>query len=212
MNAVWQLFQKAGLECWVTRNGFSKEARALAQLTDQVHHCRQCGRGETRKQPVFGAGKKLNSPLFILRASPDKEEEAGGLPFVGQAGRLFDAILSSQDLSRDQLYLSYLVKCRSGDKAEFSSQEWAACSDYTFQQIRQLQPSLIVVLGELAAQYLLKTDAHLNQLRGRAHPLVLPDGARLDVWVTYDPADLLTQASEKMNAWEDWKAIKAALS
>lgn len=211
MNALWQLFQQAGLEHWVLRHPYSSEEKTLRQLAARVSECRDCALGEARKQAVLGSGKG-KTDLLIVRASPDQEEELCGLPLVGESGRLFDAILASQSLSRDEVHLSYLLKCRSQLKYPLSVKHWESCSKYFFQQISVIQPKVVVVLGEQAAQLLLNKAEDLSVLRGKAYPLSLPDGARLDAWVTYDPADLLTAPQEKRKAWEDWQAIKAALS
>ena len=184
------------------------------QLKATVAACTSCVLHKQRRQAVFGVGDERAEWLFVGEG-PGVEEDARGEPFVGQAGKLLDNMLAAIALKRgDNVYIANAVKCRPPGNRNPEPAEAAACEPYLSRQIELIKPRLIIALGKVAAQNLLGTEATVASLRGRAHayrgtPLI----------VTYHPAYLLRNLSDKVKSWEDlcfavdtMKALKQAAS
>jgi uracil-DNA glycosylase family 4 len=167
-------------------------------LGEAVRGCALCGLCAQRKQAVLGVGDARAEWLFVGEG-PGADEDEQGEPFVGQAGKLLDGMLSAIGLERGQaVYIANVVKCRPPGNRTPTAEEAAACAPFLDRQIDLIQPRLIVALGKTAAMRLLGTAASLASLRGRMHryrdiPLI----------VTYHPAYLLRSLPEKAKAWED---------
>jgi DNA polymerase len=168
------------------------------QLADAVAYCTKCKLSTTRTQGVLGVGDR-NADWLIVGEAPGADEDAQGEPFVGQAGKLLDAMLASIDLARgNKVYITNVLKSRPPGNRNPEPDEIAACMPYLLAQIELIRPKLIVALGRFAAQTLLQTDEAIARLRGRVHqyqgvPLI----------VTYHPAYLLRNLPDKARAWED---------
>lgn len=175
---------------------------ALAAQERQLQGCRRCRLSEGRATIVFGAGS-ARADFVCIGEGPGAEEDARGEPFVGQAGRLLDAMLAAIDLRRgDDVYIANAVKCRPPGNRTPEAGEMAACAPYLQRQIALLQPRLIVLLGRAAVHALLGEDGSLAALRGK--PLAYASGGReIPVVVTYHPAYLLRTLPDKAKAWED---------
>lgn len=172
------------------------------ELEAAVAGCRACGLWERRKQAVFGVGDRRPDWLCIGEG-PGADEDEQGEPFVGQAGKLLDAMLGSVDLARGRgVYIGNAVKCRPPGNRTPEAEEMAACHPYLARQIALLQPKLILLLGRAAVHSVLGLDRPLASLRGRRHEYLL-DGRTVPVAVTYHPAYLLRNLTEKSRAWED---------
>lgn len=167
-------------------------------LYASIAGCRACGLCEQRKQAVPGVGDQSADWLFVGEG-PGAEEDARGEPFVGQAGKLLDAMLAAIGLKRGKnVYIANTVKCRPPDNRTPADEEMAACRPYLKRQIELLQPKLVVALGRPAAQTLLEKEVKISAARGqlfkyRDIPLI----------VTYHPAYLLRTLTDKAKAWED---------
>ena len=172
--------------------------RNWEQLADAVAHCTACKLHATRIQGVLGVGDR-NADWLIIGEAPGADEDEQGEPFVGQAGKLLDAMLASIGLARgDKVYITNVLKSRPPGNRNPEPDEIAACMPYLLNQIALIQPKIILALGRFAARSLLDTDEAVEHLRGRVHlfqdvPLV----------VTYHPAYLLRKLSDKARAWED---------
>jgi DNA polymerase len=168
------------------------------QLKSTVAACTSCVLHKQRRQAVFGVGDERAEWLFVGEG-PGAEEDARGEPFVGQAGKLLDNMLAAIGLKRgDNVYIANVVKCRPPGNRTPDPIEANACEPYLSRQIGLIKPRLIIALGKVAAQNLLGTEATIASLRGRAHayrgtPLI----------VTYHPAYLLRNLTDKAKAWED---------
>lgn len=168
------------------------------ELAADVEACTACGLCRTRKRAVPGVGDPRARWLFVGEA-PGAEEDARGEPFVGQAGRLLDNMLAALGLSRREgVYIANVLKCRPPGNRAPEPAEAEACRPYLERQVALVQPALIVALGKSAATLLLGSEATIASLRGRVHryrgiPLV----------VTYHPAYLLRNLTDKAKAWED---------
>lgn len=167
-------------------------------LVDAVAHCTACKLSVTRTQGVLGVGDR-NADWLIIGEAPGVEEDAQGEPFVGQAGKLLDAMLASIGLKRgDNVYITNVLKSRPPDNRNPAPDEVAACRPYLLAQIELIQPKLILALGRVAAQSLLDTDEAVGHLRGRVHSF-----QNVPLVVTYHPAYLLRKLPDKARAWQD---------
>ncbi len=171
---------------------------AFDALPGDIAACVACGLCRTRRRVVPGVGDARADWMFIGEA-PGAEEDERGEPFVGQAGRLLDAMLGALGLARGRsVYIANVLKCRPPGNRTPEPAEVDACHPYLARQIELVQPRLIVALGRSAANTLLGVDATIASLRGRVHRL---DGRPLVV--TYHPAYLLRNLPDKAKAWED---------
>ncbi|RLJ64813.1 uracil-DNA glycosylase [Sulfurisoma sediminicola] len=168
------------------------------ELRGAVAACDACMLCRDRQQAVLGVGD-VNADWLFIGEGPGAEEDERGEPFVGQAGKLLDAMLSAIDLRRfDDVYIANVVKCRPPGNRTPQPEETAACWPYLERQIALLQPKLIVALGRPAAQTLLQAEVKVGESRGR-----LFDFRGIPLIVTYHPAYLLRSLPDKAKAWED---------
>lgn len=177
---------------------------AWPQLREAILSCRACPLCERRKQAVPGVGD-MDAEWLFIGEGPGAEEDERGEPFVGQAGRLLDAMLGAIDLRRgDNVYIANAVKCRPPGNRTPEAGELAACRPYLARQIALIRPRLIVLLGRVAVQSVLGQDASLASLRGKTLRYQDRDfGLDIPVLVTYHPAYLLRNLPDKAKAWED---------
>ena len=175
------------------------------ELESAVSDCSLCALHEGRTRTVFGTGNQ-KADWMVIGEAPGAEEDKQGLPFVGRAGQLLNAMLAAIGLQREQVYIANIVKCRPPGNRDPKPEEAAACSAYLKRQIELVNPRVILVLGKIAAHHLLKTEETLGKLRGA--PYLYADTG-IPVIVTYHPAYLLRKPSEKRKSWEDLKlAVK----
>ncbi|MBS1146572.1 MAG: putative phage polymerase [Proteobacteria bacterium] len=168
------------------------------QLADAVAHCTACRLHQTRTQGVLGVGDR-NADWLIIGEAPGADEDAQGEPFVGQAGKLLDAMLAAINLQRgNNVYITNVLKSRPPGNRDPEPDEVAACRPYLLAQIELIQPKLILALGRIAAQSLLDTDEAVGRLRGQVHQF-----QNVPLVVTYHPAYLLRKLPDKARAWED---------
>ena len=175
-------------------------------LEQAIRACAGCPLHARRTQAVPGVGDRQADWLFVGEG-PGAEEDQRGEPFVGQAGKLLDAMLAAIGLSRgDNVYIANAVKCRPPGNRTPEAAEIAACQPYLERQIALIQPRIIVALGRPAAQSLLGQELKINAARGR-----LFDHGGIPVVVTYHPAYLLRNPQDKAKVWEDLCFARAAL-
>lgn len=165
--------------------------------------CKLCSLG--RSQIVFGVGHAKARLMFVGEA-PGEEEDKRGEPFVGRAGQLLTKIIEAIGLSREQVYIANVIKCRPPENRNPDPDEVAACEPYLFRQIDVIRPAVIVPLGKFAAQCLLKTTDPITRLRGRRF-----DYRGTTLIPTFHPAYLLRNPSAKREVWEDMKLVRAIL-
>src|SRR5260221_7969130 len=171
------------------------------QLRERVAACTRCGLSATRTQTVFGVGN-LQAEWLVVGEAPGAEEDRQGEPFVGRAGQLLNAMLRSIGLKREQVYIANVLKCRPPQNRDPVPAETMECLPFLDRQIALLKPRIMLVVGRIAAQNLLRTDATLGSLRQRVHRFGASD---VPLVVTYHPAYLLRSPAEKRKAWEDLK-------
>ncbi|MHC8441028.1 MAG: uracil-DNA glycosylase [Candidatus Eutrophobiaceae bacterium] len=172
-------------------------------LRAQVNSCTDCALHKGRTQTVFGIGN-INAEWMLIGEAPGAEEDRQGEPFVGPAGQLLDAMLAAMGLSRPQVYIANILKCRPPNNRDPQPEEASACREYLQKQIAWVQPSIILALGRVAAQNLLQTSMPVGKLRGQRHRYSC-QGSEYPLVVTWHPAYLLRKLSEKRGAWEDLK-------
>ena len=171
------------------------------QLRERVAACTRCGLSATRTQTVFGVGN-LQAEWLVVGEAPGAEEDRQGEPFVGRAGQLLNAMLRAIGLKREQVYIANVLKCRPPQNRDPVPAETMECLPFLDRQIALLKPRIMLVVGRIAAQNLLRTDAKLGALRQRVHRF---GAAGVPLVVTYHPAYLLRSPAEKRKAWEDLK-------
>lgn len=174
----------------------------LATLEEMVSTCTRCQLGGTRNRTVFGAGAHDARIVFIGEA-PGRDEDLQGLPFVGRAGKLLTKILDSVGMSRDEVYITNILKCRPPENRDPLEDEVGACSIFLQRQIELIDPVLICALGRVAGQNLLRSTASLSALRQNVH--FYND---IKVIVMYHPAALLRNPNLKRAAWEDIQMVR----
>lgn len=172
-----------------------------APLRERVAACTRCGLSATRTQTVFGVGNPAAQWLVVGEA-PGAEEDRTGEPFVGRAGQLLNSMLRALGLAREQVYIANVLKCRPPHNRDPQAAEVAECVPYLERQIALLQPKILLVVGRIAAQSLLRTTTTLGGLRQRTHVF---GASRVPLVVTYHPAYLLRTPADKRKAWEDLK-------
>lgn len=177
------------------------------ELAKQVQSCQLCDLSGARKQTVFGAGHQQAS-LMIIGEAPGEEENLQGQPFVGPSGQLLTAMLKAMGLQRSDVFITNILKCHPPHNREPLAEEVSQCLPYLKRQIELVQPEIILALGSVAAQRLLKTKSTLARLRGQTHFI---DDMNVPVIVTYHPAYLLRSPKEKRKAWEDLQIVMKSL-
>ncbi len=171
------------------------------ELQARVLSCTACDLHKSRTQAVFGVGNR-NADWMIVGEAPGAEEDRRGEPFVGRAGQLLDSMLHAIGLDRRQVYIANVLKCRPPNNRDPRPEEVEQCEPWLQRQVALVQPRLILAVGRVAAQNLLKTNAPLSRLRGHRHSY---GEANTPLVVTYHPAYLLRSPLEKRKAWQDLK-------
>jgi len=179
---------------------------ALEDIRADLGECTRCRLSEKRTTIVFGVGNP-RAELMFIGEGPGHEEDRQGIPFVGAAGQLLTKIIQAIDLSRDQVYIANVVKCRPPNNRDPEADEVEACRPFLDRQIDAVRPKVICALGRVSALNLLRTDEGITRLRGRVFSY---RGAKLVP--TYHPAFLLRNPGKKRECWEDMKLIKKLLA
>jgi DNA polymerase len=179
-------------------------AEVLAVQEHQLQQCRRCKLCDGRTTVVFGAGNP-QADLVVIGEGPGADEDAQGKPFVGRAGQLLTKMLESVQISRDEVYITNTVKCRPPGNRNPEADELATCAPFLAAQLGVIQPKVVLALGNVATQALLRTKEPIGKLRGRVHAygsaVLIP---------TFHPAFLLRNPGQeyKRMAWEDLKLAK----
>jgi len=180
-------------------------------LDQRIQSCKSCGLARGRKQAIPGSGD-LQADWLLVGEPPGADEDKAGLPFVGQSGKLLDAMLAALGLKRDKgVYLTHVVKCHPGEDRTLESAEVDACNHFLDQQIARIQPKVILAMGRSAAYAVLERDALIQSMRGTVHYRQQGD-QQIPVIVTYPPAYLLKEPAEKWKAWQDLVLAKKSLN
>jgi uracil-DNA glycosylase family 4 len=168
-------------------------------LQKRVAACTLCSLHTTRTQTVFGVGNP-DADWLVIGEAPGAEEDARGEPFVGRAGQLLNSMLKAIGMSREQVFIANILKCRPPGNRDPRPEEAAHCRPFLERQIELIAPKIILAVGRIAAQNLLGTETPIGRLRGQVHSF---GRARTPLVVTYHPAYLLRTPVEKRKAWAD---------
>ena len=175
------------------------------QLEGACAACRRCGLCETRRNVVIGDGAR-ESRVLLIGEGPGEQEDLQGRAFVGPAGQLLDRMLACIGLDRGQVYIANVVKCRPPRNRDPLPEEQAACLPYLRAQVRLIRPQVIVCLGRVAAQAVIRPDFRITREHGQWVE-------RKGYWLTatYHPSALLRDPSKKRDAYEDLKKLRSKL-
>jgi DNA polymerase len=177
--------------------------RRLSVLEEGIRGCQRCGLSAKRTQTVFSRGTG-SSGLCFVGEGPGEDEDRQGAPFVGVAGQLLDRMIAAMGLSRDEVYVCNIVKCRPPGNRKPELGEMLACKSYLDEQLELVAPEVIVALGATAAEGLLGSLAGgITRLRGTWK---LYKG-KIAVMPTFHPAYLLRVPNAKHVVWEDMQAV-----
>jgi len=190
------------LDSNVSENMPIDKSNKLDEYLNSIKDCLECPLGKTRKNIVLGMGNP-NADIVFVGEAPGKEEDLQGLPFVGRSGKLLDKMLISINLSRDDVYILNVLKCRPPENRDPSKMEIEKCEPYLKKQLKIIKPKLIVALGRISAMTILRTKDSLTNMRNQIF-----DYEGIDFLVTYHPAALLRNPNFKKYAWEDFKLIR----
>ncbi len=178
------------------------------QLEQAIQDCHNCELAKSCNRKVPGKGSK-QADLMIIGEAPGHDEDLQGIPFVGRAGQLLNKILLAIQLDPESVYITNILKCRPPNNRDPHTDEVQACSQFLDAQIKLIQPKVILSVGRISAQNLLKDHSPLGKLRTKNH--LLP-GKNLPMLVTYHPAYLLRNPAEKAKVWHDMKALHKLLN
>jgi DNA polymerase len=189
----------------LVRHNSSQQAMTLQEIEDELGDCQRCQLAGSRTRIVFGSGSP-DADLMFVGEAPGSDEDRQGVPFVGRAGQLLTKIIESIDLTREDVYICNVLKCRPPGNRNPEPTEVETCSPFLRQQLLSIRPKLVCCLGTFAAQTMIGSKTPISQLRGRFHDV---DGVRFIA--TFHPAYLLRDASKKREVWEDMKKIRNEL-
>ncbi len=174
----------------------------IDRFKTSIENCEKCNLSLTRNKFVFGSGDP-DADLLLVGEGPGKEEDSKGEPFVGRAGKLLDRILKAIGYNRnDNIFITNIVKCRPPENRNPLPSEVEKCTPHLIHQIDLIQPKLIVALGKVAGQTLLKENMIIKEMRKKIHRY-----NNIPLIVTYHPAALLRNPSLKIDVWEDFQYI-----
>ena len=195
--------EKRGLSPDSAETSVPKFFESWDSIIDAIHACNACELGQNCTQKVPGVGDR-QADLLIVGEGPGHEEDIRGEPFVGRSGQLLDRMLAAIGISREQVYITNIVKCRPPNNRDPKPHEAQQCRAYLEAQIEQLAPRVILSVGRVSAHNLLNTTQPVGKLIRQMHKL---PGTEIPVKVTYHPAYLLRNPSAKAIAWQDLKLL-----
>ena len=180
-------------------------AESLDTIRADLGNCQRCKLGRTRTCLVFGVGNP-NARLVLVGEAPGREEDEKGEPFVGEAGRLLDRILFAMGMSRDEVYICNVLKCRPPNNRDPEADEIETCEPFLVRQLAAIRPEVIVALGRFAIQTLLRSKAPISRVRG-----TWQEYQGIALMPTYHPAYLLRNPNGKREVWADMRQVMRRL-
>jgi uracil-DNA glycosylase family 4 len=175
----------------------SSKKLTLEEIREEIGNCTRCKLHQGRTNIVFGEGNP-KARLVFVGEGPGEEEDKQARPFVGRAGQLLTKIITAMGLNRSDVYICNVVKCRPPRNRTPEPDETGTCEQFLFKQLRNIDPDVIVCLGSVAAQSVLRKKEKLGNLRGKFHSY-----GRAKLMVTYHPAALLRNPGFKKPLWDD---------
>ncbi len=179
--------------------------KTLTDIRADLGDCRRCKLCESRNSIVFGQGAE-NARLVFVGEGPGAAEDRQGQPFVGAAGQLLTKIIQAIKMTREDVYICNIIKCRPPGNRNPQPDEIAACVPFLKRQLQVIAPDYICALGSFAAKTLLDTETPVSRLRGRLH-----DYMGIQLLPTYHPAYLLRNPERKRDVWEDMKLLMRSM-
>jgi uracil-DNA glycosylase len=174
----------------------------LTAYQKEIEHCTKCSLSNSRHHFVFGNGNP-NAPIMFVGEAPGEQEDLQGIPFIGRAGQLLDKLLQEIGLQRSDIFIANVLKCRPPANRDPLPEEIALCEPYLHQQIRLIQPNVIVALGRIAGKTLLKQEMALKDMRGKKLQY-----QGVDLMVTYHPAAILRNMNNLKLIQDDFLILK----
>lgn len=192
------------IEIKVNKNQISnwQDSSSLDELYSKIHNCHECKLSETRTNFVFGIGNP-NADIMIIGEAPGQEEDLKGEPFVGRAGQLLTNIIQAINLSREEVFIANIIKCRPPKNRRPEKEEVEKCEPYLQKQIELIKPKFILALGLTAVDTLLKSKHKMGEIRGQIF-----NYHNTKMIVTYHPAALLRNPNWKKDTWQDVKMLR----
>jgi uracil-DNA glycosylase len=178
---------------------------SLTRIREDIGDCTRCKLHKGRTKLVFGVGNP-KAELMFVGEGPGRDEDMQGEPFVGRAGKLLTQMIEAMSLSRQDVYIANVVKCRPPENRLPEKDEITTCSPFLLRQIEVIQPKVICCLGSCSAQTLLQTTQGISKFRGE-----WLDFRGTKLMATYHPAYLLRNPSAKGEVWKDLQKIMAVL-
>ncbi len=213
----WQLRQQADAQVLasdaelevmpVPANDVNNNTLTWEELQNRVNQCQLCPLHQCRKNAVFGVGNP-QADLVVIGEAPGANEDRQGEPFVGRAGKLLNLMLEAIGLSREDIFICNVLKCRPPNNRDPSKQEVKTCTPYLEQQLIHIKPKILLAVGRIAAHYLLGVEQRLASLRGRQWQFGVNHTPLI---VTYHPAYLLRNPRDKRKAFQDLRLIERLL-
>lgn len=179
----------------------------FAELKENCGNCRRCGLCETRHNVVVGVGNE-NADIMFIGEGPGENEDLQGEPFVGRAGKLLDKMLDAVDLDRHKnIYIANIVKCRPPQNRDPKPEEQEQCIDWLRNQVKLIRPKIIVCLGRISAQKLIKPDLKITKEHGmffkKGNVLMMP---------MFHPAAILRNPNQKPAAFDDFLKLREKIN
>lgn len=181
---------------------FSSFQNNQKDLGASILSCRLCSLAKGRRRAVPGSGNQ-NASLMIVGNAPGQDDDIKGLPFTGPAGKLLDGILKAIDFSREEVYITHMVKCKTPMHRDPEPDEIKACSGYLRKQIMQIAPKVILALGRVAGENLLHSTLSMQRMREKVH-----QHQGIPVFVTHHPENLLDNVDLKREVWTDVQKLR----
>ncbi|MEF2845761.1 MAG: uracil-DNA glycosylase [Eggerthellaceae bacterium] len=177
------------------------EKLPLEEIRKQVESCHACSLCESRTNVVFGAGDP-HARVLIVGEAPGKNEDLQGMPFVGAAGKFLDELLAAAELSRNQVFIANVLKCRPPSNRNPKPEEIEACAPFLREQTQSIDPYVIVTMGNFATQFILRTGTGITHLRG-----TVQQAGRFMVLPVYHPAAAIYDRSKRDVLLADFKQV-----
>ena len=178
----------------------------LEKLREDCLNCRGCELCQTRTNVVFGVGSG-DAKIMFIGEGPGENEDLQGEPFVGRAGKLLDDMLELIDLDRTKVYIANMVKCRPPHNRDPKPEEQASCEHWLREQVKRIRPKIIVCLGRIAAQKIIREDFRVTKEHG-----IFYERKGCYLMGTYHPAALLRNPAQKADALCDFIALREKIS
>jgi uracil-DNA glycosylase family 4 len=224
LGAYLEELRESGIEGFPARDSYEAlkgaqrdTAPATSPTVVKVHHetlesirkslgdCKRCKLGPSRKKLVFGVGNP-KARLVFVGEGPGADEDEKGEPFVGDAGRMLNRIITAMGIKREDVYICNVVKCRPPGNRNPEADEIAACTPFLLRQLSSVNPEAIVALGKFASQTLLETKEPISKLRGRFR-----DFHGIPLMPTYHPSYLLRTGGNSDSFWDVWEDMTQVL-